>query len=1028
MAPPFDNQYQQVYNPYGYHTGQPSPIFSTTQMPMFGSGQPPRFTGPFNFNTGMGQSGMGAMMQMFMPLMVSQMSSSGRIPAQFFPEQGFYEQLRTQQFFIANQQAAQMASQSDISAMNRTFGGITMAMTGKPLTPQEKIRNMSLAQGTSQMMPILTQFLGPDMVDALHGSRGSAQIFASQLHSAMRTSRDPLTGAIGMSGASAGRVGQGVYENLFGANYNPATLRGMSAGQAGILAQELQNRGLLGVPIGSMGIGERRAAIPETLSDETFRRIARSTKQITDLGEGNATGAQLDAATQRVRDTHARLRNEPRVFTEADIMNEDVLPGGADIMRTADSARITNRLKDMSGAVKAMREIFGDMGNPNAPMREIVDGLNKLTQGGLSTLSPGKLEATVRQTQAIAKNTGMSIEGIMALTDTNAQLGDQLGLNRKYAVTNAQQNALFGSAAINALHLGSGIFGQGTAEQFVAADAQLRTHATASPAANQMRLAARMQREGLIQNASPKLKAYMEAMSRGDVNFDFRMHDADYLKMMEESGVDRGTTTNLLWDVSGNQAFGDELNIPGLIRGRSLRTDAINRTYAPAVQSALALSTGAGRKALIDSGAVGRNVNMNKMLSGIGVGFMEGYFAMDAATYNNDKDRKEAMKGILRTQITENLAKAMPGKGAAEVAAAAETFINANGGLDRMATNVTAGISRGANEDVNAKTAARAFGLYGRATEKDMLKGNRQSTYDARMAAAFGGLGTAGPLARLIDTLQDPNAIDGLSQDNIMAVLGAVKQEDMEFADPQGPLMVSLGLMAANQKLNIENDADYATFNRNADLAEALNLGGDYAQRLLDSGTITDPKILKLLNEAVANPNMLERAIEASPELGKHRTASTRLNAMLADPNRSTAVHGAAVARKKLLQLGVDKGVFGADKKSIEDLTAADMASVDEKLTAKMTTGAEKEQLKKLQAESALLKGLDTAPGGLSLDDLQRAVDAVAPAAEGAAAKGNETVRLDVTGTFTEEGTGRVLSVTGNAVALARSLIASAVS
>lgn len=223
MVEPFDNQ-QTVYNPFNpTYAGQYEPplAFMQSAMPMFGSGQPPLMTGPFNMPGGFnssGSGGMGMLMNSMMPILMARFAGNGRVPAQFFPQQGYYEQLQAQEFYAANQRAMQMASATDTAAINRTIGGFQQLITGKPLTEADRARNFGLASTTAQMMPLLTQLLGPDMIDALHGSRGSATVFANQLHTALRTSRDPVTGAIGMSGESAGRVSQGVYENLFGAD------------------------------------------------------------------------------------------------------------------------------------------------------------------------------------------------------------------------------------------------------------------------------------------------------------------------------------------------------------------------------------------------------------------------------------------------------------------------------------------------------------------------------------------------------------------------------------------------------------------------------------------------------------------------------------------------------------------------------------------------------------------------------------------------------------------------------------------
>src|SRR5690606_42097501 len=61
------------------------------------------------------------------------------------------------------------------------------------------------------------------------------------------------------------------------------------------------------------------------------------------------------------------LKDNTRILSDEDLRQ---LEGADQLISAADADRIQRRLENMAGAVKAMRDIFGDMGNPNAPMRE----------------------------------------------------------------------------------------------------------------------------------------------------------------------------------------------------------------------------------------------------------------------------------------------------------------------------------------------------------------------------------------------------------------------------------------------------------------------------------------------------------------------------------------------------------------------------------------------------------------------------------------------------------------------------------
>lgn len=1086
MAPPYDDQ-QTIYNPFNPHYSgyQPPLAFMQSAMPMYGSGGPPLMTGPFNMPGGFGGGGgggMGMMLNAMMPVLMSKFAGNGRVPAQFFPQQGYYDQLQAQEFYNSNQQAMQLAAGSDIAAINRTIGGFQQMMTGKPLTEADRARNFGLATTTSQMMPILTQMLGPDLIDSLHGSRGSATVFANQLHTALRTSRDPITGAIGMSGESAGRVSQGVYENLFSAdNYNPATLKGMSAGQAGMLAKELQTRGLLGIPLGSRDMRARMAAIPTDVSDATLRRIALNTQEMRDISMNDPNGpteAQLNAATARVRDTYSKMRDPATAPATADELA--AMPGGEDLLRTADASRITNRLQNLSGAVKAMREIFGDMGNPNAPMREIVDGLNRLTQGGLSTMAPSTLEAAVRKTQAISKQTGMSIEGIMALTDTAAQMGDALGLNRGSAVINAQQSALFGAVAMDTMNLDSRAYGQGTVERVTMSDLQLRTAATASVAAQQMNTALRMVEEGVITpKAGSELEKYIAAAKAGDKQYDFRRSYAAFNDMMIESGANVGQVNTYRKNSTYNQRYGEQYDTGGTVRAGSMTRDAINQSYAPGVQQSLNSAAGdIDAVANLQASGVTTNANdLQQMTRSIGNDVTNAFFRdMSSETVNDDKLRMAAFEKASRTSIEKNIRARMPGATPAAITAATDKYIADRGGIRAIAGSAFAALDAAGAGDKQAGSAIMAHNVYGTQSVAELDRRTKQATIDGIRGSTFAGLGTSNPMQRLMDVAQGTGP-EGITPDKLGELLGGISKADINAADPTGILAQSLGLWNENKKLDVVKDYDQVKFN--AEAMRALWAGGADAKAFYNTYN-NDPRLTgnaKLLSlvEAARKDNYkgvedLKRAIPSlvgdidTADLAaedKQKIAQEGLLTITPKPvlQMLTAVAGtttkqgevssqgvgymrrkideskASMSRAWILNLGLKKGVFGKDKTTIADLDPEDYEKSNDLVEKADLTDAERKKFEAIRPATQLYDKVykRTAEERAIQQTDKDTTQAVRPDAQAATTTattpdGDKKMTVVMSGKFEEiNGEGRTFAITGQGDAAARSFITSAV-
>jgi hypothetical protein len=267
-------------------------------------------------------------------------------------------------------------------------------------------------------------------------------------------------------------------------------------------------------------------------------------------------------------------------------------------LRQFDADRVKRRLEGLAGSVDAMREIFGDMGNPNAPMSQIIDGLNALTQGGLASMSASELERMVRTTKSVAQLSGVGMDAMMALTAQAGQIGDKLGLHRSLAPVSAQQGALAGRASAD--QGWAGTFGSARPEEVMVAVTKAREQGFSSRFAQGLGSLMRAREEltdtGEFKAGSRAEKLY-QAIQRGDDTFEGRNMSSlldNRARMREILDDDSGLNANsvnqwgdFLTDPFGNQRYLSESPEAGAILGMAQSQEAGEKVMHPAVGIAL---------------------------------------------------------------------------------------------------------------------------------------------------------------------------------------------------------------------------------------------------------------------------------------------------------------------------------------------------------------------------------------------------------------------------------------------------------
>ena len=356
------------------------------------------------------------------------------IPAQYAPTTNLYSQMAARNSFGAFRSSVGQAATKDAPLIYEYMRGAAR-ITGSEFGPreQEAARSFAASAATNIFPNVPTGFL-----EAIGGSTGTATAMAQNMYLGSRYATDPVTGRRGMSAESTAEITGRVFENLYGKGKDVTEMGGVTAGQAGALYDELQRRGQMG------------GAMPRA---KAMDKIAK---------DMNMTIAEISAM--------------PELDTK---------------LRELDADRISGRLKEMSKAVSAMKEIFGEMGQPDAPMQQVVGAIEALTQANLPSSDPAKVERMIRDTSNTAKAAGIEMPQMFKLMGATAAMSDRAGLDRIFApeITN---KAVLENEASKRIFGGAKAFGLSSFDKLINVSQQLGVEATKDPRTQQLAAVARL--------------------------------------------------------------------------------------------------------------------------------------------------------------------------------------------------------------------------------------------------------------------------------------------------------------------------------------------------------------------------------------------------------------------------------------------------------------------------------------------------------------------------------------------------------
>ena len=637
------------------------------------------------------------------------------------PMSAMQDMMFSQSHFAATKSAA---AKRDVDVLMQ-MTGMGMGMAGREFAPGGE--NYNATRKFFEAAAPFGAYMNPASMDVFYGGR-SGSVLTSMVHLGGRQMIDPVTGFRGLSGASAGAIGDELWSQFYGsANWRQKT-GGLTSYQMGGLFSELTARGM----IPGRGANARSAVLAGMNivgegpgGDSEIARILEAAKIDP---ESMPTGASGKRMLSSLTDSQAeQIRN----------LRDPTMAKG---MRVAEARRISSTLKEYTGAVTAVAEIFGEAGRPDAPMAELISALDKLTGGGMARMGGARLQTSVRQIHASMKDAKMDLSALNTIGLAAGQAVRMAGLDETF-VGQILPSTMGAVSAYNNLGFGAtaawGKFNQLEMTRF---DVANRAAAAASPMANRLGAIMRMSdRNGGLGGAAGRM---VEAIRSGNISAD-------------QMGMDEGAMIDLLSRGSGisadrwqkafranraNSEFVNMYGITDLVAGRGQARDFYN----------LALGTESGAFAREAGSLVAGYIGANEGLSGL-ISRAAGESLRNIRD-PNDRSNAQVRNSIAARGVFNALRKAAAGGDQA-----AQQFLASGGGkLSRLRGFIEDAWSQAGQEYFDA-TGNDIINDYNRLSPQMLDEQRRiraRTEEQARAMAGVTGMLSGSPILKMMESFQ----------------------------------------------------------------------------------------------------------------------------------------------------------------------------------------------------------------------------------------------------------------------------------
>lgn len=496
----------------------------------------------------------GYLANMYGPMLVEGFAGPDAFLAHQMPSQALSDQYTAARYQRQSVQSISAANTRGNAQVAEKLLGINSLLNGgQPVTQLDRENANTGAAVLNN--PLFKQFgaamIGAENLEGLmFGRRGDPTALASAVNR-MGYYRQDATGNRRMSAESQQQFSAEMYENMFGEDANINEMRGFGAVAAGTLAEDLFQRGMLPKSMGAMSAADRVKLISQSKRDDkTITRLAEEfgsrDLMARDEDYANATveerklmlADKLDSYKGRLTNTFSEIdkyrANDPKAKSAEEIEQLDAY---GLVSNAVDAQRTSKTVKEYTGAIAAVREIFGDSGRSGAPMAELMAALEQLSGGSMMSMSPGKMQQLMSGLRVTARETGRDLSALSAGMEQSMAIGRQYGLRGSEVLAGEATRLHTTQALSDAGVYEKQAFGKLNRGELENRQKQLSLRGDASGVSRMMASMNRLVSENPEMFKGTKMEAAMQAYQKGETTFEYDGKKINLAEMAGREGV-----------------------------------------------------------------------------------------------------------------------------------------------------------------------------------------------------------------------------------------------------------------------------------------------------------------------------------------------------------------------------------------------------------------------------------------------------------------------------------------------------------